>query len=135
MDLLHALQEAIGIAKRTFPELKDVERQRISLTVHVGFENQLPGPGMIMDIGRKAWPTLLLSLDNFQVVKIRVTPPLVPETGSAEASSSSQASAVEPRPYTPEKSGFSQPPSPPSFVTRMINRFTPKSSRSRPFSQ
>ena len=120
MDLLHTLQDAIDIAKESFPELKDVERERISLDVHVMLKDQkVRGTA---EIGRSAWPFVIPSLARFEIVKIRVAP------GIAVALSGSQASAVEPPPYTHEKSGYSQPPPSPSFVTRVVNLLTPKSS-------
>lgn len=74
------------------------------------------------EIGRTAWPFVVPSLARFEIVEIRVASPVA---------LSPQASAVEPPPYAPEKGGYSQTPSPPSLVTRMVNLLTPKSSRSR----
>jgi hypothetical protein len=95
MDLLHTLQHAIDIAKETFLELKDVERQRIKLEVHVMLKNQQVR--RTAEIGRTAWPFVVPSLARFEIVEIRVAP----ET--AVALSSSQASTVEPPPYAHEK--------------------------------
>jgi len=117
MDLLHTLQHAIDIAKETFPELKDVERQRIRLEVYVLLKDQQVR--RTAEIGRTAWPFVIASLARFEIMEIRVAPPMAPET------------AFEPPPYAPEKSGYLQPPSPPSLVTRIANLITPKSSRSR----
>ncbi|KAN0114194.1 hypothetical protein V8E52_006992 [Russula decolorans] len=86
---------AIDIAKETFLELKDVERQRIKLEVHVMLKNQQVR--RTAEIGRTAWPFVVPSLARFEIVEIRVAP----ET--AVALSSSQASTVEPPPYAHEK--------------------------------
>lgn len=118
---------AIDIAKETFQELKDVERQRISFEVYVVLKGN--SVRRTAEIGRSAWPFVVSSLARFEIVEIRVAPLVVP--GTEMALSSSQASAVEPPPYTPEKSGYSQSLSSPSFVTRMVNVLTSKSSRSR----
>jgi hypothetical protein len=124
MDLLHPSQDAIDLAKESFLELKDVERERISLDVYVMLKQQKVRK--TAEIGRSAWPFVIPSLARFEIVEIRVAPLMAPET--AVALSGSQASAIEPPPYTREKSGYSQPPSSPSLVTRMVNLFTPKSS-------
>ena len=102
MDLLHTLhwQDAIDIAKESFLELKDVERERISLEVHVVLKDQKVR--RTAEIGRSAWPFVIPSLAQFEIVEICVAPPKI-----AVAPSSSQASIVEPPPYAPEKSGFS----------------------------
>ncbi|KAF8489553.1 hypothetical protein F5888DRAFT_1638548 [Russula emetica] len=111
---------AIDIAKESFLELKDVEPQRINLEVHVVLRDHQQAR-RTAEIGRTAWPFVVPSLARFEIVEIRVAP----ETAIF------RASAVEPPPYAPEKSGYWQPPSPPSLVTRMVNLLSPKSSRSR----
>ncbi|KAN0114195.1 hypothetical protein V8E52_006993 [Russula decolorans] len=134
--------DAVDLAKESFPELKDVERQRIRLEVHVMLKDQQVRK--TAEIGRTAWPFVVPSLARFEIMEIRVAPPVAPESAS-----SSQASTVEPPPYAPEKSGYSnsqtnvspygpqtpssQSPTPPSPVTRIVNLLTLKSSRSRLF--
>jgi hypothetical protein len=122
MDIVQNRQHAIDIAKESFLELKDVERQRIRLEVYVALKNQQAHRTATAEIGRTAWPFVVPSLARFEIVEIRIAPLVAP---------SSQASAAEPPPYAPEKGGYSQTPSPPSLVTRMVNLLTPKSSRTR----
>jgi hypothetical protein len=57
-------------------------------------------------IGRTAWPIVVVSLARFEIVEIRVTPSVAPETATV-ALSSSQASTIEPPPYATAKSGYS----------------------------
>ena len=143
------VQDAIDVAKESFRELKDVERQRISFEVKVDLPKTLGSK--TAEIGRVAWPIVMASLVRFEIVEIRVAPvpvPVAPET--VMAPSRSQASAVEPPPpHTPERSGYSgsrtsvapygpqipslQSPSPPSpgLATRILNLLTPKCFRSR----
>ncbi|KAF8489554.1 hypothetical protein F5888DRAFT_1621859 [Russula emetica] len=137
--------DAIDIAKESFRELSDVERERISFEIKVNLPKT--HESRTAEIGRTAWPMVVASLARFEIVEIRITP-FSPET--AMALSSSQASAVEPPPYALEKSGYSdsqtnvapaygpqipssQSPSSPSLITRIVNFLTPKSSRSRLF--
>jgi hypothetical protein len=126
------IQGAVDIAKESFGELKDVERERISFEVKVNLPKTKESRTAV--IGRTAWPIVVASLAQFEIVEIRVAP----ET-AAVALSSSQASATEPPPYAPAKSGYSdsqtngaphgpqitssQSPSPPSLVTRIVNLF------------
>ncbi|KAI0275827.1 hypothetical protein BGY98DRAFT_1172080 [Russula aff. rugulosa BPL654] len=136
---------AIDIAKESFRELKDVERERISFEIRVKVMNtQQPRTA---EIWRTAWPTVVALLSQFEIMEIRVAP-VAPHGQTGVALSSSQASAVEPPPYAPEKGRYSdsqtniapygsqtpnlQSPSPPSLVTRIMNLLTPKSSQSRP---
>ncbi|KAH9988036.1 hypothetical protein BJV77DRAFT_906152, partial [Russula vinacea] len=59
---------AIDIAKDSFLELKDVERERISLEVHVVLKNQQAR--RTAEIGRTAWPVVVASLARFEIVEI-----------------------------------------------------------------
>lgn len=144
---LLCVQDAINLAKETFRELKDVERERISLEVRVKLLQTRESK--MAEIGRTAWPIVVASLVRFEIVQIRVTP-MVSE--ATVAPSGSQAAAVGPPPYAPEKSGYSdsdpdsqtnvalygpqipssQSPSPPSLVTRIVNFLTPRCFRSCP---
>jgi hypothetical protein len=144
IDLNTHVQQAIDIAKESFLELKDVQRELISLEVHVVLKNQQVR--RTAEIGRTAWPVVVASLARFEIVEIRVTS--VPTTGKAAvALSSSQASTVEPPPYVSEKGWYSDsqmdshtPYRPqisgsqshsPSFATRVVDLLTPKTSRGR----
>jgi hypothetical protein len=71
IDLLNTrLQQAIDIAKESFLELKDVERERISLEVHVVLKGQQVH--RTAGIGRTAWPVVVASLVRFKIVEIRI---------------------------------------------------------------
>jgi hypothetical protein len=90
------VQEAIDIAKESFRELRDVERERISFkfdTIHPKTKQC-----SLAEIGPTAWSTVMASLPLLYVVEIHVAPVL--PHGQA-------ASAVEPPPYGPEKRGNS----------------------------
>jgi len=80
--------EAIDIAKETFPELRDVERDRICLEVYVALPDQQK---QTAQISRSAWSFIVPSLARFEIVKIRVAPP----TPTA-ASSSFKTTVVDP---------------------------------------
>jgi hypothetical protein len=139
------LQHAIDIAKDSFVELKDVERERISLEVHVVLKNQQAR--RTAEIGRTAWPVVVASLARFEIVEIRVASgPPVPSKHMG-ALSSSQSSISEPPPYVSEKGWYSDysnsqtnlvpcrqqisSSQSPSLATRVVDLLTPKSSRSR----
>ena len=141
--LLHTLQHAVDIAKESFLELKDVERERISLEVHVVLKNQQTR--RTAEIGRTAWSVVIASLARFEIVEIRVAP--APPNPKAEAGlSSSQSSTVQPPPYASEKAASWYPDSQSnlgyspqtassqsstsSFATRVVDLLTHKSSRS-----
>jgi hypothetical protein len=127
-------------------ELKDVERERISLEVHVVLKNQQGRRSA--EIGRSAWNVVVPSLARFEIVEIRVTPaPPSPKAGVA-LSSSHPSSIIEPPPYASEKASSLYPdsqsnftsyrPQTPSsqsssssFATRVVDLLTPKSSRGR----
>ncbi|KAI0276271.1 hypothetical protein BGY98DRAFT_901410, partial [Russula aff. rugulosa BPL654] len=59
---------AVDIAKESFLELKDVERERISLEVHVVLKNQQTR--RTAEIGRTAWSVVIASLARFEIVEI-----------------------------------------------------------------
>lgn len=123
--LIHVLhvQEAINIAKETFPELRDVERDRICLEVGVVLPDQQKKTAQI---SRSAWSALVPSLMRFEIVEIRVTPPT-----PIAAFSSFKTAAVDLR-HASEMSWYSAsylppfdglvpapcPPSPPSPLLR-----------------
>jgi len=134
---------AVDIAKESFLELKDVERERISLEVHVVVKNQQTR--RTAEIGRTAWPVVIASLARFEIVEIRVAPAATPPPTKTEAFSSPQSSTTEPPPYASEKlaswysdshlnpSPYRQTPgsqSSSSFATRVVDLLTPKASRS-----
>jgi hypothetical protein len=91
------IQDAIDIAKESFPELKDVERERISFQIKVNLPSTQESKNAL--IGRRVWPIVVASLTRFEIVQVRVAPHVAPVT-AAVAPSSSQASTVEPPPYT-----------------------------------
>ena len=82
-----SIQRAIDIAVESFPELRDVERDRICLEVHVMHSHQ-----RTVEIGRTTWPFLVATLACFDLVEVRVSPPSM-------FASASSSSAVEPTPY------------------------------------
>ena len=119
-------QDAIDIAKESFQELKDVDRERISFEVYVALKDKYrkryrdkqakaKSTRRTAEIGRTAWPFVVPSLARFEIVEIRVAPvrvrvsSVVPgETMMAVKSSQSQASSAvvgRPPPYAPEKGG------------------------------
>ena len=77
-------QQAIEIARECFPELRDVERDRIRLEVRVAHSQQ-----RTVEIGRTAWPSIVATLARFEIVEVCVTPPPRPPPWSVRASSSS----------------------------------------------
>jgi len=135
------LQHAIDIAKESFLELKDVERERISLEVHVLLKNQQAR--RTAEIGRTAWSLVVASLARFEILEIRVAP----APPNAKIETGSQSSSIGPPPYATEKSSnlysdsqsslspyrpqtTSSQSSSSSFATRVVDLLTPKSSRS-----
>ena len=84
-------QRAIDIAIDSFPELRDIDRDRICLEVHVMHSHQ-----RTVEIGRTAWPFLVATLARFDTVDVSVAPPPPPPLRSVPASSSS---VVEPTRY------------------------------------
>ena len=138
------LQHALDIAKDSFLELKDVERERITLEVHVVLKNQQTR--RTAEIGRTAWSVVVASLARFEIVEIRVAP-APPNPKAAVGLASSQSSSVEPPPYASEKAASwlsdsqsnlgqyrpqtaSSQSSSSSFATRVVDLLTHKSSRS-----
>jgi len=135
---------AIDIAKESFLELEDIERERISLEVHVVVKNQQAR--RTAEIGRTAWSVVIASLARFEIVEIRVAP-MPPNRKAAVALSSSPASSIGPPPYASENgsswysdSGSNLSPHGPqitssqsssSFATRVVDLLTHKSSRGR----
>jgi hypothetical protein len=118
-------------------ELKDVERDRISLGVHAVLKTQQQRK--TAEIGRTAWSAVVASLARFEIVEIRVAS--APRTGKAAVTlSSSQAPAP---PYVSEKGWYSDSQTnlapqmsgsksqSPSLATRVVGLLTPKSSRRR----
>jgi len=95
--LIHFLpvQEAIDIAKETFPELRDIERDRICLEIYVVHPDQQK---QTAQISRSVWSVIVPSLTRFEIVEIRVVPP----TPTA-ASSSFRTTVVDP-PHASEMS-------------------------------
>jgi len=88
---------AINIAIDCFPELRDVERQRICLDVRVVLSNQ--HEKRTVQIGRTAWSVVAPTLARFEIVEVRVAPsPKSATVFAAAASSSSTPPVVEPPP-------------------------------------
>ena len=77
-------QQAIEIAIESFPELRDVERDRIRLEVRVAHSQQ-----RTVEIGRTAWPSIVATLARFEIVEVCVTPPPRPPPWSVRATSTS----------------------------------------------
>jgi len=121
---------AVDIARESFIELRDVERERITLDVHVVLKSQQVR--RTAEIGRTAWPVVVASLSRFEIIEIRVA--AEPLKAPAMTFSSSQSSSSEPPPYASEKSRSqisSSQSSSPSLATRVVGLLTPKSSRNR----
>ena len=76
-------QRAIDVAVESFPELRNVERDRVCLEVRVVHSHQ-----RTVEIGRTAWPSLVATLARFDIVDVYVAPPH-PQPRSVRASSSS----------------------------------------------
>jgi len=132
---------AVEIAVESFPELRDVERDRICLEVRVVLSNQ--AEKKTAEIGRSAWSVVVPTLARFEIIEIRVAPP--PKSAMASSSSS-----TEPPPYASEMGWYSDAkgsqtnscayrshtPScfmshPQSLTTRVVDLFSSKSSRGR----
>lgn len=138
--LLH-IQEAIDIVQESFPELRDVDRDRICLEVRVVLSSQQERKKA--EISRSAWSAVVTTLARFEIVEIRVALP----SDSAAAPSSSTTSAAEPPPYNSKTDWpldvkesqmtlVSNSPPPisrsssrtQSLANRFANLFTPKTS-------
>jgi hypothetical protein len=135
------VQEAIDIALESFMELRDVDRDRISLEVRVVLSNQ--HERRTAEIGRSAWPVVVNTLARFEIVEIRVAP----SPKATATSSNSTGAVVEPPPY-PSEAGWqldlkesqmtvvqnspqiprSSSSRPPSLASRFSGLFIPKSS-------
>ena len=89
-----SIQRAIDTAIDSFPELRNVVRDRIHLEIHIMHSHR-----RTVEIGRTAWPFLVATLARFDVVDVRVAPPPPPPPRFMPASSSS---VVEPTPYDSE---------------------------------
>jgi len=133
---------AIEIAVESFPELKDVDRDQICLEVRVVLSNQ--HERRTAEIGRSAWSVVVNTLARFEIVEIRVAPP-------PKSATPSSGSIVEPPPYASENGWYSEAkgsqinplayrqqylsplsqPQPNSFTNRVIDLFSPGSSRGR----
>lgn len=138
IDFLLLIQRAVELAKESFAELRDIERERISLEVHVVLKNQQVR--RTAEIGRTAWPVVVASLARFEIVEVRVA-------SEPKALSSAQTSSVSPPPYVSEKGWHpdysqsnlspyrsqmsSSQSSSPSLATRVVDLLTSKSSRGR----
>jgi len=135
--------QAINIAIDSFPQLRDVERERICLEVRVVLSNQ--HEKKTAEIGRTAWAVVVATLARFEIVEVRVAPP--PKSAGTPTSGPS-SSVSEPPPYASEM-GWNpdakasqtnlvpyRPQMPSSLhqqslTTRVVDLFTPKSSRGR----
>ena len=131
VDRLYTSQHAVDIAKESFIELRDIERERIIFEVELSRRRERRS--RTVEIGRAAWPVVVASLVRFDIVEIRVAteptrPPVTthssPQSSSSELPrppvtifSGSQSSSSEPPrpPVTPLSSSpsSSKPPSPP----------------------
>jgi len=129
---------AIEIAVESFPEIRDVDRDRICLEVRVVLSNQ--HEKKTAEIGRSAWSVVVPTLARFEIIEIRVAPAPKPVTAS---------SSSEPPPYASEMGWYSDAKGsqtnscscrsntpcslsqPQSLTTRVVDLFTPKSSRCR----
>ena len=89
------IQEAIDIVQESFPELRDVDRDRICLEVRVVLSNQQERKKA--EISRSAWSAVVTTLARFEIVEIRVTLPS--DSAAVPSGSSSTTSAAEPPPY------------------------------------
>ena len=78
-----SIQRAIDIAIESFPELRDVERDRICLEVRVMHSHQ-----RTVEVGRSAWPFLVPTLARFDIVDVCVAPPPTPRTTMSASPSS-----------------------------------------------
>lgn len=133
-----SIQRAVEIAVESFPELSDVERDRICLEVRVLLSSQ---ERKTAEIGRSAWPVVVPTLARFEIIEIRVAP--LPKSATASSSS-----GVEPPPYASEIGWYPDAkgsqtntcpyrshtpscfvPHPQSFTTRVVDLFTSRSSR------
>jgi hypothetical protein len=135
--------KAINIAIESFPQLRDVERERICLEVRVVLSNQ--HEKKTAEIGRTAWSVVVATLARFEIVEVRVAPP---PKSAATTTSGPSSSVSEPPPYASEMGWNSdakasqanlvpyRPQMPSSLhqqslTTRVVDLFTPKSSRGR----
>ena len=113
VDRLYTSQHAIDIAKESFIELRDIERERIIFEVELSRRRERRS--RTVEIGRAAWPVVVASLVRFDIVEIRVaTEPTRPPVTIFSGSQSSSSEPLRP-PVTPLSSSpsSSKPPSPP----------------------
>lgn len=100
-DLTNALQKGIDNAFDAFPvELRNVKRECISFSVNVVVQQK----SQSISIGRSAWPHVVQSLVNYEIVDVHIRPELVVETASNDtkadappAYSSSHSRSPSPR--------------------------------------
>ena len=114
VDRLYTSQHAIDIAKESFIELRDIERERIIFEVELSRRRERRS--RTVEIGRAAWPVVVASLVRFDIVEIRVA--TEPTRPPVTTHSSSQSSSSElPRPpvtiFSGSQSSSSEPPRPP----------------------
>ena len=72
------------MAVESFPELRDVERDRVSLEVRV-VHTQRSHQRTTIKIGRTAWPFVVATLARFEIVEVCVAllPRFVPASSSS----------------------------------------------------
>lgn len=97
--LVHEIQQALDFAQEVFPELRNIDRERISLEVHTPGSVRGQAPRSTVQIGRMAWLPVISTLSRFEVVEVCVAPAPLP----AVIYSGSAAAALPP--YTLEASG------------------------------
>ena len=86
------MQQALDFAQEVFPELKDIDRDLISLEVQVSLRGQ--NLRRTVQIGRMAWPAVIRTLPRFETVEICIAPPPQPSSSS-----------LIPPPYASEAAG------------------------------
>jgi len=67
--------KAIDLAQETFPELRDVERNRIHLEVRVVLTRSSNEHRQTAEIGRSVWSVVVSTLAQYEIIEIRLANP------------------------------------------------------------
>ncbi|KAH9977356.1 hypothetical protein BGW80DRAFT_1122640, partial [Lactifluus volemus] len=67
-------EASLDFAQEVFPELRNVDRERISLEVHSPQSVRGQAPRSTVQIGRMAWLPVISTLSRFEVVEVCVAP-------------------------------------------------------------
>ncbi|KAI0262567.1 hypothetical protein BC834DRAFT_971935 [Gloeopeniophorella convolvens] len=122
-------EQAIGLAQDSFPELKNVDRELISLEVRVTPKDQAR---VTVRIGRTAWVPVVSALAQYEIVHVcvpsrpapvnsRILSTAEPPPYATDASSDEKAAHAG---ASPSGASGSRTSPPPSFANRVTSVFT-----------